>query len=188
VERRRQLIAATVEVMTERGIEGVTHRSVAARAGMPLSNTSYFFESIDALIGAAVTDIADRIVARLDELAATFADSDMTVDDYAETLIALAASVERQQVIVQFEAYLAVDRRPELQEPVHRIMLAFEKAIADACAAGGIADPVGVARQLSAVVDGFALHKAAWPRDDTDEVMTAVLRQMVTHHLAEARR
>ena len=36
------------------GAGAVTHRAVAARAGVPLSTTSYFFSSIDELVTEAL--------------------------------------------------------------------------------------------------------------------------------------
>ena len=48
--RRVALLEAAAELAAETGAGAVTHRAVAARAGVPLSTTSYFFSSIDELV------------------------------------------------------------------------------------------------------------------------------------------
>ena len=48
--RRAALLDAAAELAAEIGAGAVTHRAVAARAGVPLSTTSYFFGSIDELV------------------------------------------------------------------------------------------------------------------------------------------
>lgn len=53
-ERRRQLIEATIAEMRESGVQSVTLRSVANRAGASLATVHYCFENKEALIQAAV--------------------------------------------------------------------------------------------------------------------------------------
>lgn len=182
--RRRQLITATVELIAEKGIEGITHRSVAGRADMPLSTTSYFFGSMDELIGAAITEIADTIVARLDALTDELSKGELSLAEFADAVIGVATSAHRREVIVQFEAYLASDRRPELRDAVHKIMTGFEEATAKALSTAGVDDAPTLARQIVAVVDGFALHKIAWPRPDSDEALVSLLRRLLDSHLS----
>src|SRR3954471_15740661 len=54
-ERRRQaLVEAATELLIESGFDGVRHRAVAERAGLPLASTTYYFSSLEELVTAAV--------------------------------------------------------------------------------------------------------------------------------------
>ena len=48
--RRDAILRATLEVIAAHGTDGVTHRAVAARAGVPLSATTYWVSSRDDLL------------------------------------------------------------------------------------------------------------------------------------------
>lgn len=52
--KKQALLDAAVDLIAERGLEGLSHRLVAARANVSSSTPGYFFTSIDALVGAAV--------------------------------------------------------------------------------------------------------------------------------------
>ena len=64
--RRHALVSAAAELLNEGGFEAVRHRSVAQRAGLPLASTTYYFSSLDELIGKAVEYIGFTEVQRSD--------------------------------------------------------------------------------------------------------------------------
>ncbi|TQK29906.1 TetR/AcrR family transcriptional regulator [Arthrobacter sp. SLBN-53] len=186
--RRAVLLRAAVDEIAESGLEGVTHRSIAARAELPVSTTSYFFGSLDELIGAAVQHIAEDVVSSIEGLTDDLASTDLDLADFADRLLDILSNVRARQVVVQFESYLATSRRPELIEPVRAIMVALETAAADALAAIGISESPAAARQFVALVDGFALHRVAWPRAGEDEeFLRDALWRLLNSYLAEAR-
>lgn len=47
---RRRILAATLEVLATRGIDGLTHRTIARRAGVSLAATTYHFCCIDDIL------------------------------------------------------------------------------------------------------------------------------------------
>ena len=51
--RRETILAATLELIAEGGVDSITHRRVANHAGIPLGSTTYYFESREHLIRAA---------------------------------------------------------------------------------------------------------------------------------------
>lgn len=53
-ERRDRIIDAAIRVVGARGIAGLSHRSVAAEADVPLGSTTYHFASLDELLTAAL--------------------------------------------------------------------------------------------------------------------------------------
>lgn len=59
--RRREILAAACELVVENGAASLTHRAVAARAGVPLGSTTQHFASIDEIREAALQLLADEI-------------------------------------------------------------------------------------------------------------------------------
>ncbi|NEB66137.1 TetR family transcriptional regulator, partial [Streptomyces fulvissimus] len=58
-ETRRHLLDATVRVIERDGVTGVTHRAVAAEAGVTKSVASYHYPAVDDLLTAALRDSSD---------------------------------------------------------------------------------------------------------------------------------
>src|SRR5690606_29778322 len=61
--RRQAIVLATAELITEVGVDAVTHRMIAARAEVPLGATTQYFETLDDLRDAAL----QLLVAHVDE-------------------------------------------------------------------------------------------------------------------------
>lgn len=51
---RGRVIAATVDLIYELGLDNLTHRKIAERAGVPLGTTTYHFDSLAQLIELAI--------------------------------------------------------------------------------------------------------------------------------------
>lgn len=180
-ERRDALVDAAIGVIGTRGLERVSFRSVAETAGFPPSTTSYFFGSVGQLIDAAITRIAENVTAKVTALLDVANAGGLTRDDLADAimdLVSLLSSPEDDDSLVQFEAYLAVRRRPELADSVHRIMRMIEEAAEAALGAFGIAEPHLPARHFLALIDGYTLHEIARPTPGGNraELKDALLR------------
>jgi len=67
-QTRRRILQAVLDVIALEGIRGVTHRAVAARAGVQLSLTTYYFNDIEAMITEAFVQFSERMRPELDEL------------------------------------------------------------------------------------------------------------------------
>jgi DNA-binding transcriptional regulator YbjK len=52
--RRGSIVEAAADLLTDGGPPAVTHRAVAARAGVPLGSTTYYFADRDELLAAAI--------------------------------------------------------------------------------------------------------------------------------------
>ncbi len=63
--RREALLDAVLRVVAEVGVDAVTHRRVAEEAGLPLASTTYWFQSKEHLLTAALQSAADRDIERL---------------------------------------------------------------------------------------------------------------------------
>ncbi|WP_204114434.1 TetR/AcrR family transcriptional regulator [Shimia biformata] len=47
---RRKILTATLEIVARKGVNGVTHRAVARRAGVSLSTTTYHFDNLEDML------------------------------------------------------------------------------------------------------------------------------------------
>jgi DNA-binding transcriptional regulator YbjK len=164
--RRRALLEAAVALVAEHGVGGVTHRGVAARAGLPTATTSYFFESLDELVLEAMRVLAAEEVEALDAIARAVAS--LTPDEVLDRFVGALLAQPAARNVAQFEAYLEVTRRPELREEVGAVLVAFERLAEAALRAAGAARPAEGARAFVALADGFALHRLAHPRGGAD--------------------
>lgn len=112
--RRERIARAAITVVAERGVEKVTHRAVAAAAGVPLGSTTYHFATLDDLLAVALRQAADDNVVQLREWAES-------LDEHEDFAVALADLVlhyldeERQRTVVEHELYVAALHRPALQ-------------------------------------------------------------------------
>ena len=162
--RRAALLDAAVEVIAQHGVAGATHRSVAARAGMPTSTTSYFFSSLDQLVAAALHVVGERIVQRVDAVTAYVADAELGPQEAIDRFVDAVLSEPESDTVAQFEIYLECRRRPQLQPTAHRIMASIEGGAEASLRALGIADAAQRAPMVVALLDGLALHRHARPR------------------------
>lgn len=105
-------MAATAALIAERGIAGVTHRRIAARAGVPLGSTTYYFPSLAGLIDAALEHVADSFAAELRRWRDSLARSpgSAALVELAEGYLA-----DRARAVVEYELYLAAAHESRLR-------------------------------------------------------------------------
>jgi DNA-binding transcriptional regulator YbjK len=112
--RREKIANAAIAVVAERGVEGVTHRAVAAAADVPLGSTTYHFATLDDLLVVALHTAAEHNVARLREWERDLPpDADLAAE-LAE-LVMRGLTEERAQTVVEYELYVAALHRPSLR-------------------------------------------------------------------------
>lgn len=70
LERRREVLEATLRVIGRSGIRAATHRAVAEEAGTSLSATTYYFASGQDMIRQAFAHYVDERIAELDRILA----------------------------------------------------------------------------------------------------------------------
>ncbi|WP_225836318.1 TetR/AcrR family transcriptional regulator [Streptomyces sp. NK08204] len=149
-DRRRRIIDAAIRVVGEKGIAGLSHRSVAAEADVPLGSTTYHFATLDDLLVAALRRATEGFAGVLD--------ASGVLDDADADLAAGLARVlgewlggDRPGVELEYELYLAALRRPALRP----VAAQWTEDTAERLAAR--VDPV-TARALLALVDGICLQ------------------------------
>ncbi len=72
-------------------------------------------------------------------------------------------------LVAHYQMYLEAGRNPALRPAVADALAAFEALTARLLAAAGARDPQSAAEAFLALLDGFALHRLARPRDPERE-------------------
>ncbi|MFI1538146.1 TetR/AcrR family transcriptional regulator [Streptomyces anandii] len=168
-QRRERILAATLDHIAEEGVAGVSHRRIAARAGVPLGSMTYHFGGMDELLHEAFTRFADRIVAVFDEhlsRAETREGAREAVTDLVHTL----SDGPRRDLILAQELYTLAARRPEYRQLTRARMRRSRELLERHF------DPA-TARRLDALVEGLTLHRAL---DDEAPHDRALTHQAVT--------
>ncbi|MCW2958631.1 MAG: TetR family transcriptional regulator [Solirubrobacterales bacterium] len=181
-ERRDAIIQATVSILREEGLEGVTHRRVADAAGVPLAATTYYFSSKEQLMEAAMSRLIQREAELLDEIARGVAEGgSLTAEEGIDALVQhLRAGMQERRLVAfaEFELYLRMARTTPGSPELHDWPQAFLKVAETALAALGAAEPRRDAHTLVALIHGLAIHglTAADPERFADEVTVPVIR------------
>ncbi|MET9772133.1 TetR family transcriptional regulator [Streptomyces sp. NPDC006415] len=121
--RRTRIIDAALAVIAADGIAGLSHRTVAAEADVPLGSTTYHFASLDELLVAALRRCNENFVQALRSSGLFTEEGDgewggVADTDLAEELTRLLDrwfAGERGAIELEYELYLAALRRPALR-------------------------------------------------------------------------
>jgi len=177
-ERVEQILRATLTVIARDGVAGVTHRTVAEEAGVPLGSLTYYFASKQDLLRDAlrlhVREDVGRLRALADELLASGATGEQVVDAF------VAQFETGTPDIAQFELYLEAARDPELAEVAAESLRAYYEMAEVALRAAGVPDAAAAAGMVVATLDGIGVHRAAAGEQAPDlrYVLPALLRAL----------
>jgi TetR/AcrR family transcriptional regulator, regulator of biofilm formation and stress response len=182
-QRRRLILEATVQILGREGPGAVTHRAVAAEAGVPLAATTYYFASKEELLDQALTLSVRSDLAELEVLARSMAQSPASVEAFARSIAAfLVAQLRRRRTVVvaQYELVLEAARRSSLRPAARASTEAYVRLCETMLAKVGSADPAGDARLLVAVMDGLLLDQLSARRSSFDlDALTWQLRRFI---------
>lgn len=113
-KRIREIGRAAAELITESGPAALTHRAVAARAGVALGTTTRYFATIDDLRKHALEFLAEEVENDLVELARDLAEAS---DPVAYLAVAVAESLtDRQAVLAECSLVFAGLFEDDLRE------------------------------------------------------------------------
>jgi DNA-binding transcriptional regulator YbjK len=143
--RRAEIIEATLAVVTRDGAGGVTHRTVAKEAGIPTSLSVYYFATLDDLLVAALSSVADVYTARVREI---IDHRDDKLRGLAE-LLHESAGPGRERALAERELSTLAARRPALR-PVAR---GWRESVAELAAA--VTDEPEVVAAVVAASEGL---------------------------------
>lgn len=168
--RRAQIVAAAADLLRD-GDANLTHRRVAQQAGVPLGSTTYYFASLDDLIAAALSHLADQVDADLAETAEQLRAGDRTPETLAHLLHDYLS--DRGRVRTELALYTAALRRPELTPLTRRW---FDGLVA---LLSTLTDP-GTAQLMSVFLDGACMHAALNDQPLDPALLTSLTRTLLS--------
>lgn len=151
-EGREALLRATVRVVAEKGLRGLTFRAVADEAGVNNTLIAHHFGSRDNLLAAALEWSLDRSLGAAD------------LSEYATDATAFRAALvnnvlsEPDIEVFQFEMILESSRRPELQPAVQQLYHRYVGELAAGRALLGVPTSDALNLALFAALDGLMLQ------------------------------
>ncbi|NEA50655.1 TetR family transcriptional regulator [Streptomyces sp. SID10815] len=150
--RRDRIIDAALDLIAEEGLAAVSHRKVAARAGVPLGSMTYHFDGIDQMLREAFGRFTGHVVAVFDAHLGAATGPEEARAAVADLVHALSEGARRDLVLTQ-ELYTLAARRPAYRELTEEWMRRSRAHLERHF------DP-DTARQLDALIEGLTLHRA----------------------------
>lgn len=182
--RRDELLAAAIALFTEGGARAITHRAVAARAGLPSATTTYYFESIGDLIREALGAHVDQWTRELEKFTAVDLQIDIDLEDAAAMISAVFALRGPEVAAVELSIFLAASREPQLRDVAGAALRAIEGLATTMLAKVGVTGADDLAASIVALIAGTALRRQSGQHSEQTEarILTAALRQLVAAH------
>lgn len=189
--RREEILRATLRVIGAHGADAVTHRAVAAEAGVPVSATTYYFASKDELLEQTLLMAAREETERIERLVLDLAPRELSASDWAAAVASMIAGDVRDEPnrhVALFELGLEATRTELLRGELQRWQEAHIRLAELGCRAVGSEEPELDARLVVAALTGLMLEQLASGRDDfEDAVMRPALERLFSRLAAGER-
>jgi DNA-binding transcriptional regulator YbjK len=137
-------------VVAEQGLRALTHRKVAAVAGVPLGSTTYYFASLDDLVAAALDQAAERSVAELREWERSLP-PDANLAAALADFVVRAVGEKRADTMAEYNLYALALHRPHLRQAA----VNWDNALAEVLQAR--TDPLG-GRMVAVLLCGLLMQ------------------------------
>lgn len=172
--RKARIIEAALDAIAEDGAAAATHRSIAARAGVPLGSVTYHFTGLGDLHAQAFARYVAEASAAFEALFAGVETREQLVDvlvDYVH-----GGPARRRSATLGFELHLAALRTPALRALTHSWTADSRAMLAR------FTGPDAAAR-LDALLEGMVMHALLSTEPEPREATRAAIVQT----LGEAR-
>jgi DNA-binding transcriptional regulator YbjK len=189
--RARPLMEATLRIIGRNGIDTVTHRAVAAEAGMSIGAVTHHFRSRDALVEAALRHALMREVGRLQALTLGLQNKAFDLEGWIESLVdwyARELTARAEVHIACYEAFLAAARNTRHRETVIEWFETWRQGAELALRAAGSSSPRRHADLFVAALIGILLRQLASPRRGFRQEARAALLELATSLIAAKKR
>jgi len=174
--RRRSLLEAALRVIARGGVEAVTHRRVAAEAGVSHGATTYHFASRDEIILQAFRYYIRLNTAHLD--AALFDLDDDLDDEHVDvrSIVSFLVDFTRREfadpelVLAEYELILYAARNEVLAREYRAWQRSLVGGMATVLEACGAPRPSEAARVVVGVCRAFELEQLTHPRNSPSQL------------------
>jgi TetR/AcrR family transcriptional regulator, regulator of biofilm formation and stress response len=174
--RRREILEATLRVIGEGGVNGVTHRAVAQEAGVALASTTYYFDSKSALIEEALELMIERSIE--DVRRHTTCPDRISQAELIDRVVAFADGQINDPnafLLAQYELMLEAGRAEYLRPLARRWTIAYMDGFERVVCSAGL--PERATEIITNFVEGALLNHVTTP---TDDFLEALLRPRLT--------
>jgi DNA-binding transcriptional regulator YbjK len=185
--RERPLMEATLRIIGRRGIDGVTHRAVAAEAGTSVGAVTHHFATRDSLVDNALRFALTREVGRLRALAFSLQNKAFDLDAWIEELTGWYSQELKTQPeahIACYEAFLAAARSERHRPVVAEWFATWRQSAELALRAAGSSEPQLHATLFVSALNGILLQQLATPRRGFRQETNKALSKLVSHLIA----
>ena len=159
--RRQRLVAAATHILSQSGFDGISHRAVAAEAGLPLASTTYYFETLDDLRAAALSQLSREYVDGARILAAGLPPAERSPGETSHLLVALVAGdgyqTDPARLLTFYERYVQAGRHPALRQMVREWTAELGRLAAVVLERSGFPVDNELPRLVIAAIDGLLL-------------------------------
>lgn len=175
-QRRTALVTAAADLVLEHGLGALSHRAVAARAGLPLASTTYYFTSAGDLRDEALSHIAEESIARAAAALAALPPSCEPADAVPAIAAMIGTDTPAAQMLLLYERYLEAGRHPRLRPLVTGWNTRLREVVGQVLQRASLpSDPDSTALVL-ALADGAAVTALAEGTAPHEAVTTALTR------------
>ena len=183
-DRRATILDATLRLIAAEGVDAITHRRVAAAAGVPLGSTTYYFESREHLLREAFRRYLAQVQAQLARAGKAFHDAP-TADGLVDYLVETTQRgfEDEALMLAEYELTLFAARDAEIAEALHAWDALVISRLAQSLEKIGTTQPFDAAKTLLHLIRGHELdslsrHDAA--PDDLRRRLQRVVAALVT--------
>lgn len=177
-------MAAALDLFSEGGARSVTHRSVAAAAGVPAATVGYYFGSIDELMYRSFEEHFARWIQQLGLFVSPEGERH-TLDELLDFLGLSNGEAERRSNIRMTRLFLAASDDERLRPLVAESVLAVEGAIEAMLRRRGVDRPGETARIIATMMGGCSLRLSVRREERADDE-SELLRRSVHRAVAAA--
>jgi AcrR family transcriptional regulator len=180
--RRHDLLDTAIELLAERGLHGVTHRTIDTAAGVPAGSTSNYFRTREALLVAIAERFAVRERAAMEQI---LTGRDPTTPDELAAALAESAlkstGALRALTLARYTLLIESAVNPAIRAPLAAIGSGQGEHFQRWLKAAGSTDPGRDVSIISNHLTGLVLHQVALPTDDFDPLpsLTGLVRALI---------
>ncbi len=163
-QRREAILRATLRVIGAHGADAVTHRAVAAEAGVPLSATTYYFDSKEQLLQQSLLLAAREETERIERVVLDLAPRSLDVGEWAAAVSSVVGASLRDDAATQvalFELGLEATRTAALRDELADWQAALHGLAAMGCRSVGSDAPELDGTLVVAAIAGLMLQGLA---------------------------
>jgi DNA-binding transcriptional regulator YbjK len=178
--RRAAITEAALTVIARVGPDNLTHRAVAAEAGLPLAATTYWFSNKEDMVRAALEHAAERDIAYWQQLReASKAWTPEALPAQLTKVIEDACTTRRECAVVDCALWLEAVRRPELRDVAQRWLDAYAEIMRAILRNAGAPATAADADLLGSVIDGLIGHQLVATGPFDTRLVTSRLKRLI---------